>query len=584
MDNEVFFIDKSSLDNQQIIKHTFRGVNLVLLNYQGQLQIFQGDCPHEGADLSQGIIDDGHLVCPLHQWNFNCKTGKHNESNICLKKYDFIEKNNKIYVFAKDFPKLNNLSSIKTIKDLPSPKGQFLLGNLKDFKATDKHLVLENWVKTVGELFKISLLGKDFIVSANTELNSQILKSRPTKFRRFNKIQEIMYEMGIKGVFGSEGEEWVTYRKITAEALNVKNTRAYFPYIHTISKRLLNKLLEHSLIGNFFDIQKQMMRFTVDVTTQIAFGYDGNTLEKDDDVIQNHLEKIFPMINKRITAPFPFWRYFKSKADKELDFSLKEVEATVNTYIQEAKKRIALNPDLRENPSNFLESLLVQQELEGNFSDKDIYGNVLIILLAGEDTTSNSISWALYYLAQHPEMVQKIRNEANQVYSGDLPENYIQVSELKFAEAVSNEVIRIKPVTPTLYMQALENVEIDGFEIKKGQTVMMQNKVAQTSASNFFDPDQFIPERWLAINSTSTNKQGQCPFSGGVQKPEAILAFGGGARFCPGKYLAILEMTSTLSMICKNFDIELKGKPEDVKEVFAFTMYPDNLYIKLNKV
>ncbi len=56
-----------------------------------------------------------------------------------------------------------------------------------------------------------------------------------------------------------------------------------------------------------------MVRYTVDITTAIAFGYDMNTIEKEGDVLQDHLEKIFPMLNKRITSPIPMWRYIKSK-------------------------------------------------------------------------------------------------------------------------------------------------------------------------------------------------------------------------------------------------------------------------------
>ena len=92
------------------------------------------------------------------------------------------------------------------------------------------------------------------------------------------------------------------------------------------------------------------MRYTVDVTTNLAFGYDMNTLEKEGDVIQEHLEKIFPMINRRINAPFPYWRYFKLPADRALDKSLVEIRETITGFVTRGRARLAQNPELAEHP------------------------------------------------------------------------------------------------------------------------------------------------------------------------------------------------------------------------------------------
>ena len=233
-------------------------------------------------------------------------------------------------------------------------------------------------------------------------------------------------------------------------------------------------------------------------------------------------------------------------------------------------------PGLKENPSNFLEALLTEQEKEGNFTDEEIVGNVFTMLLAGEDTTSNSISWAIYYLAQHPEAVNRIRKEAIEIYGGNLfPPQNENLASLKYTEGVVMETIRLKPVTPTLYMQALEDVEIEGLQINKGMTIMLQNKVAQTHSENFAQPDDFLPERWFRGTG--------CPVSG-AHNPEVIRAFGAGPRFCPGKTLAMHEMITVLSMICKNFNIELAVDVNEITEMFDFTMHPYNLWVKLKKI
>lgn len=464
---------------------------------------------------------------------------------------------------------------MKTLKNLPSPKGKLILGHLSAFNRRDKHRVLENWAKESGNLFKIRLVSKRFIVSADQKINLQIMKQRPGKFRRFAKISEVMEEMGIVGVFNAEGDTWKKHRKITSEALNVKNVTSYYPIVKEVTQRLLHKWRKLEALKSRIEVQVEMMRLTVDITSTLAFGYPMNTLEEKDEIIQKHLEKIFPMINSRITAPLPLWRMIKSKKDKELEKALEHINKSIQQFIQQAKTRLNANPALKEKPSNFLEALLVEQEKEQSFSDKEIIGNVFTMLLAGEDTTSNSISWTIYYLAQYPDMVKQIRKEALTVYGrDDVPENSDILASLTYAEAVVMEAMRLKPVTPTIYNEALEDVDVEGLHIPKGMTVMLQNKVAQTHPDNFSDPDSFSPDRWLP-------KSNGCPFS--HHKPEVMHVFGAGPRFCPGKFLAMQEMICVISVLCKQFDMELAVDANEITEEFAFTMYPGNLWIRLKK-
>lgn len=543
--------------------------------FKGQFLAVSAICPHQGASLAQGILEEGYLVCPMHGKRFSCEHGKEKNSDYTLKPYVLDEKDGYLYIDATLFEGGEVAPKIKTLRDLPSPKGKFITGHLSEFNKINKHQVVEQWVKEVGDLFLMNLMGKKFVVSANPTFNGEVLKQRPNLFTRYSKIKEVMDEMGIHGVFSAEGEQWKRHRKITAEALSLKHVKGYFPIIHQMTARLLhrwNKELQQE--SSVLDVQKEMMLYTVDITTFIAFGYDVNTLESTGDIIQDHLKLIFPMVNKRVTAPFPLWRYFKTQKDKELDAALLSIQEKVNEFITSSKAKLQADPSLKETPSNFLEALLVEQEKEALFTDKDIFGNVFTMLLAGEDTTSNSISWAIYYLALHPELVQKVRAEVRSVIGDNvLVSSVEELEQLKFTEAIALETLRIKPTTPTLIMTAIDDIVVQDLLLPKGIAVLMQNKVAQTDEQYFSDPDSFKPERWLPTG---------CPMHN--HTPDVIRVFGAGARFCPGKSLAIYEMKMAIAMVCQNFDLSFKNSPDTVKEVFAFTLYPENLLIKLNPV
>ncbi|GAA3652736.1 cytochrome P450 [Flavivirga jejuensis] len=460
----------------------------------------------------------------------------------------------------------NKLINIKSLK---SPKGVFLLGHLPQFNTYNKHQVLERWVEESGELFKIHFLGKEFIVSANPDFNNKMLRLRPDTFKRFSKIDEVLKEMGIDGVFNAEGSVWKRQRKPIAEALSVKNVKAFYPIILDKTKAILEKFKNYSEKETIVDVQKEFMAFTIDITTEIAFGYKLDTINNKSNSFQKHLEVIFPMINTRVTAPLPIWRYFKSKKDRILDDSLRSIEKVIYEFIDDAKKRIEKNPSLKTKPSNFLEALLVENEAV-NFTNEEIYGNVFTMLLAGEDTTSNSLSWAVFYLAQYPEIVNKVREEANIVYKTEkVSSTYEHVELLKYAYAVAQETMRLKPTTPQLYLEPNEDVVINNVAIPKGTSIILQNKVAQTQEDHFSNANSFIPERWLDHG---------CPMHKN-HSPNVMRAFGGGARYCPGMQLAKTEMIVLISALCKHFDFKLEVKPEDIREQFEFTMYPENLKV-----
>ena len=465
-------------------------------------------------------------------------------------------------------------NEVVSIKNLKSPKGAFLLGHLPQFNTYNKHQVLERWVEESGELFKIHFVGKEFVVSANPDFNNKVLRLRPDKFKRFSKIDEILKEMGVDGVFNAEGDTWKRQRKPIAEALSVKNVRTFYPIILSKTEAILEKFKGYSEKGTVVDVQKEFMAFTIDITTEIAFGHKLDTINNKSNSFQKHLEVIFPMINTRVTAPFPIWRYFKKEKDKILDQSLKSIEKVIYEFVDDAKKRMEENPKLRAQPSNFLEALLVENK-DANFTDEEIYGNVFTMLLAGEDTTSNSLSWTIFYLAQHPEIVTKIREEAKDAYGNkDVPGTYENIELLKYANAVVQEAMRLKPTTPQLYLEANEDVVVNNVSILKGTNIILQNKVAQTEEGYFSNANAFEPERWMVS---------ECPMHKN-HSPNVMRAFGGGARYCPGMHLSKSEMIVLTSTLCKHFNFKLEVKPEEIRERFEFTMYPENLKVTFKPV
>ena len=203
------------------------------------------------------------------------------------------------------------------------------------------------------------------------------------------------------------------------------------------------------------------MRFTVDAISGLAFGTEINTLESGDDVIQRHLDKIFPALFKRMLSLVPYWRYVRLPSDRRLERSVAEVDVAVAGFIAQARERIRLDQSLLVRPRNLLEAMIAAAaQSESGVGDRDIAANMLTMLLAGEDTTANTLAWMIHLLQQNPEALRRAQEEVRRV-AGDAalfsPE---QMGQLAYVEACAHETMRLKPVAPFLIHEALRDTTI----------------------------------------------------------------------------------------------------------------------------
>ena len=464
---------------------------------------------------------------------------------------------------------------MRTLTDLPGPRSLPLLGNLLQLDLKQLHRVLERWCNEFGMLYTFDIGRKPVVVIADPELIQTILRQRPKVYRRLGTIESVFTEMGITGVFSAEGEDWKRQRRLTAHALDAGHLRQFFPTLIKVTERLKTRWSKAAENGAAVDVQQDLMRYTVDVTTNLAFGYDMNTLEKEGEVIQDHLEKIFPMINRRTNAAFPYWRYLKLPADHAFDKALVAIRETVDGFITRTKEKLAQNPELAAHPTNFLEAMLTARDEGGAaFTDQEIYGNVLTLLLAGEDTTANSLAWMIHLMTEHPEVQKRMQAEASQVVGSTGMLNQLADAErLEYIEAVTHETMRLKPVAPVLGFEPVTDVELGGVAIPKNTALMLLTFHAPLQETHFGAAAQFRPERWLEKTAPSG-----CPHN-----TKAFVPFGAGPRFCPGRQLAMLEIKSVMAMLCTAFEV-LKPQPsQPVTEVFSFTMMPQNLVVRFRR-
>jgi cytochrome P450 len=453
-------------------------------------------------------------------------------------------------------------------RDLPGPEGLPLLGNLLQIDLRQLHLILEGWAELYGPLYRFKLINKPVVVVGDSELIQQILRDRPHTYRRASPLERIMKELGTHGVFAAEGEQWQRQRALTMQAFRQENLRRFFPALRRITERLHNRWRNSA--GQPVPLPQEWMLFTVDVTTQFAFGFDINLLENRNPDFQRHLERQLPGFNRWANAPFPYWHFFKLPSDREMLKSLAIIKETIAGFIQETRDRLVCQPANNLQPANFLETLLLARDENGEgLSDDEIQGNILTMLLAGEDTTAHTLSWLLYLIAEHPEVQQRMQQEADSVLGGErLPPDLASLEALPYIEAVAQETLRLKSVAPMLYLESIKDVELNGTRIPKGTMLVLLSRYGALREQNFGEASAFKPERWLAPAAF-------CPHN-----RNAFAPFGSGPRFCPGRGLAMCEIKMAMAMLCRNFTVTRDQSGQPVRELFSFTMMPENLSVE----
>ncbi|MDE2275712.1 MAG: cytochrome P450, partial [Burkholderiales bacterium] len=274
-------------------------------------------------------------------------------------------------------------------------------------------------------------------------------------------------------------------------------------------------------------------------------------------------------------------RYVKLPADRRLDRHVAALREAVQGFIAQARARLAAEPARRAAPANLIEAMIVARDSPASgLGDRDVAGNVLTMLLAGEDTTANTLSWMVYLLSRHPAALARARDEVRAVLGDDrVPTRLEQLAALDYVEACAHETMRLKPVAPLLVMQAARATVVAGVALPAGGLMVFLSRAGSMDARHFAQPEAFEPARWLKPTGPQAG--------GGVAAPGSAkrvsMPFGAGPRICPGRYLALLEMKMAMAMLLGSFEIESVATPDGgpARERMAFTMSPVGLKLRL---
>ena len=452
-----------------------------------------------------------------------------------------------------------------TVADLPGPRPLPLLGNLPTFaRGGTPHRALYRWRERYGPTYRMRLPGSDVVVTSSPQIIETVLRERPTTFRRGRFVSDLIDELGGYGLFSAEGDDWRRLRRVAARGLTATYLRGSFPAMVRSAGRLRDRWSAAAAGGERVDVLDTLLRYTLEVVAGVTMGDDFGG-----DGLHRQLSLLFETLRRRLNSPVPYWRHVKLPADRRVDAAVAQVGALILERYADARRRMAEGGE----PHDFL-TALARADLDGEdrLSDADVVGSVLTMIVAGQEPTAAATAWAVHFLASDPEAQRRVRAEAAAVFGdGGTLRDPSDLARLRFAAAVVDEAIRLRPPSPFVIMQPLADTTlVDGsteLRIAEGTPIfVLQAYGSATDAGRCPEPAAFRPQRWL---------DGQ---SGGEQP---YLPFGSGPRFCPGRNLALMEATLIVATLCHAFAIEPDTSAGPVGQRETFALYPTNLGVRL---
>lgn len=326
-----------------------------------------------------------------------------------------------------------------------------------------------------------------------------------------------------RGLLTLEGEEWLRQRRLIQPGFHKQKIENLRHLMEATIREQLDSMIEPDQRKKEVDIHDEMMNMAFHVVARSLLGTEIN--HRDISQIRESVDASQYMLIRLIRLPFLTWFY-------RLNGRL----GTANRLVDETNARIMeLVKHRRESGSSHddLLDMLLHAKYEDTgegMSDQQLLFELMVMFVAGHETSANAMTWCIYLLSQHAVELEKIRS-----LTGEEQTTYIR--------QVIQEAMRLYPPAWITDRKALDDDEVGGIRIPKGSLVVSYIYGTHHHHDWWENPEKFDPGRFAPEQVTQ-----HAPFS--------YLPFGGGPRLCIGMQFAMMEMEMVLKHFLELFDFK----------------------------
>ena len=401
-----------------------------------------------------------------------------------------------------------------------------------------------------GEIVRIHIGPRPALVVTTPDLVRQVLVVDAKKFHKGRVFDKARPFMG-NGLVLSNGDYHLRQRRLAQPAFHRRRVAEYVQIMSELSAATADEFTA----GQVVDVREKMYDLVIGILGRTLFSTElGGWATRE---AQRSMPIIQDTVVRRTMSPLPFLEKVPTRSNRRFNRAVTRLRHILDRIIAEYLEDGGDRGDLL--------SMLVAARDEGTgeaMSAVQLRDEVLNILAAGMETSTDTLAWAFHELGRHPDIEQRAHEEAERILGGRSA-TIDDLAGLTYIQHVVKEVLRVHPPTNLLMRKAVAPVELNGFRVAPGTEVIVSPLLLHHNPSLFSSPSRFDPDRW-SREETAALPRG------------AYLPFGMGNRQCLGDSFAMTEMPVVLATILARWHLRpLPGHV--VRPVQAVTVSPGRL-------
>lgn len=398
--------------------------------------------------------------------------------------------------------------------------------------------------------YSVNLGTRKIIATQDPGFIDHVLKANHRNYHKSPMVTDQLGRFLGKGLLTSNGDFWLKQRRLIQPGFHLDKIKALYEIIQKTVDHFLNDLPT----GDAVDVYPLMNKLAFEIVMNTLF--DVEVPEDSRRSLNGFINETQAFVVKDIRQPyFSWWFQLSGEVQKNLDYS-QEARSIISGIIKERKSSGKKFNDL-------LDMLLdARYEDTGEAMNEDrIIDEILVLIIAGHETTGNALSWMLYLLANHSMELDKLKKETADISI----EQCVRHDRLN---AVINETMRLYPPAWISDRIALEDDAYQHYTYPKGSIILMFYYGLHRDPKYWNDPNAFAPDRFLKQNMDK-------------DKQKAYYPFGAGPRLCIGNNFAMAEMAIFINSIIHRFNIEPSGITPVINPLV--TLRPDKVILKIER-
>jgi cytochrome P450 len=397
------------------------------------------------------------------------------------------------------------------------------------------------------------LLGSGrFIITEDPDFIQHVLRDNHTNYEKSALSTKTAAHLFGHGLLFSKGGAWLKQRRLIQPAFHQGKIRELFDIVAGTAAAFIDNMPE----GEHLDLYRMMHKLSFSVLVHSLF--DIHLSEETISVLSTSFTDLQDFLLKDVNQPLRKLIYPFNRANKIILKKSDQIRDILKKIIEERKAEPLIHNDL-------LDMLLTSRYEDTGLpmEEEKIIDEISVLLFAGHETTANTLSWILYLLANHPEVVEKLKSAIHNISIFESPGD-------EYINAVISEGMRMYPAAWMTDRVALKDDRFGAYNFPRDTIIIPFFYGLHHSKKYWIEENEFRPERFV-FNDPLKSK-----------KIKNFFPFGAGPRMCIGNHFASMEMAIILHIFFSQFDVT---PTEEIPEMWPLiTLRPRRLFLNLKRV